>query len=78
MQHNHEPVNEEYERRETTSGKTGIALRTEIAQQLFKQLSDDDQNDWERQGRESWLDRCEKYRSRMEGSPSTDPEEQDE
>ena len=78
MRFNHEPINAEYDRRETTAARTGIALRTEIAMQLFDALPEAEKTEWEGKSKESWASECERFKSRLSGEPSTDPEEQEE
>ena len=76
MRYNHEAVNAEYDRWETTASQTGIALRSTIGKQLFEELPEEDRNEWEGRAKAMHEEECEKYKSRMTGDPSTDPEEQ--
>ena len=78
MRFNHEQINAEYDKRETTAAKTGIALRAEIAMQLFDALPEAERIEWETKSRENWNSECERFKSRMSGEPSTDPEEREE
>lgn len=71
-------INQEYDRRETTSAKTGIALRSEIAKELFDKLPAAEQQEWRDKANTAYLAECEKYKARLSGDPSSDPDEQKE
>ncbi len=69
-------INAEYDVREVTASKTGIALRSQIAKELFEGLSAEEQEDWKDQANKAYLEECDKYKARLSGDPSNDPAEQ--
>lgn len=77
MSSNVEHVKEVYDERETTSAKTGIALRTEIAKALFEELPEDEQADWKQRGDADWESLCKKVEAAQKGEPSVEPTEQE-
>ena len=74
-QHSQE-VDEVYREREPVVQKTGIALRSEIAKDLFSRLSDEQKESVREEARAQWVQECEKVKDALDGKPSKDPQDQ--
>ena len=76
MRTNRETVQEVYERRETTSSSSGIALRSSIVQELVSQLNDEEREALQKSAKSEWDAECSKYNDAMQGGLSNDREDQ--
>ena len=75
---NTERVREIYNERALTAEKTGIRLRNIIAEELLKAEPAEVQEEWERRVEEEYTANLKAYAIAQQGSPSADPEAQEE
>ncbi len=76
MRKNREQIREIYEERETTAAKTGIALRSSIAQELVAKLSEDERERLKAGAKAEWDAVCDRFKEASHGNPSSDPRDQ--
>ena len=70
---NKEQVCAIYDQRITTSAKTGIGLRSDIACELFENLAAEEQAKWEERANKDWEEKQAEYAAADKGKPSCDP-----
>ena len=75
LRDNLERVNKLYEERVSTAEKTGIVLRTSIAQELLDQESQEFRDELKARLAAEHAEAVRKYKEASVGSPSSDPED---
>ena len=73
LSENTETVRAVYDQRITTSAKTGIGLRSDIACELFENLAAEEQAKWEERANKDWEEKQAEYAAADKGKPSCDP-----